>query len=292
LGGGVLDSTLSVKLGKFGALATLTVNGLGATLNGSFDSFANATMTANGDITMGAGATFNNDLGSTFNIESDHGFAENGMAGLLTNHGTFEKTAGTGGSTIAVPFANAGGTLLAQLGTLAFTNTLFEQTAGTTELNGGAISSTFSFDMQAGYLEGVGTFTFGATHGVDQTGGTVLPGLGNPTGGAKGTLTVAGDYTEGGSATLVINTDPTGVSQLNVQGNVDVNGALVVNKDPEFNPPLGNTYAFLTWNSITQADNFSSITINNNYGYGHRLILATNRSLPNKQYDLVVVQGK
>jgi hypothetical protein len=161
-GGGTIDSTLTVNLGGVGANPTLLLNNQnnGVTLNGTFNSWANATMTCNGDVTMGQRANFNNRVGgnftATFNIEVDHGFVGvQGNQATISNNGIFEKTVTTGTSTISVAgFTNGnGGTLLAASGTLAITG-IFIQTGGTTNLAGGNISSSGTFAMVSGYLAG------------------------------------------------------------------------------------------------------------------------------------------
>ena len=52
-----------------------------------------------------------------YDIQSDG--TVTGSVGTLTNQGTFEKSAGTGTSTVARHFVNDGGTIVAQSGTLA-----------------------------------------------------------------------------------------------------------------------------------------------------------------------------
>ena len=220
-----------------------------------------------------------------------HGFqAAAGLNPTIQNSGLFEKTAGANTSEIDAIFTNSNnGTLLAQTGTLKFTAQL-QQEDGVTQLYGGAISCTdtnnnkLTFTMSGGILEGVGTFT----GNIDQTRGDIVPGYGSPTGGSgsAGTLTIIGDYTEGSTATLVINTDPSNVSRLIVQGNVDVQGALLVNRDPEFAATSG-TFPFLTWTTINPNDYFNSVTYTDNSwagGYSFAVVEA----LSMDQFDLVI----
>ena len=58
-----------------------------------------------------------NEPGAVYDIQSDGTIT--GSIGTLTNEGTFEKSAGTGTSTVASAFVNDGGTIVAQAGTLA-----------------------------------------------------------------------------------------------------------------------------------------------------------------------------
>ena len=283
-GGGTIDTNAIVQLGTPTTVPTLTINGGAVTLNGKFDSYATATMTSTGDITMGVGAAFTNDVGATFNIQVDHGFIAPNIGPTISNGGLFEKTGGDNTSTIGAVFSNIiGGTLLAAHGKLAFTD-VFRQTGGTTQMYGGAIGSAKIFNLSGGVLEGVGTFT----GSVNETNGIVIPGYGSLGGGGpSGTLTITGDYTEGAQGQLVINTDASSVSQLHVQGTVDVQGLLFVNRDPEFQPSLGATFAFLTWGAINPNHDFSSETFTNNT-WGANLFFAAVRGNAIKQYQLVV----
>lgn len=289
--GGTIDSTATVILGGPGAVATLNINGGPVTLNGTLISTANATLSGTGNIVMAnANAKFFNEVGSTFNIVGGQGFqAAAGLNPVIQNGGLFEKTGGATSEIDAIFTNTNNGTLLAQTGTLKFTARFQQTVGGVTQLYGGAIScidnnnNYKTFAMAGGILEGVGTFTGNVT----QTGGDIVPGYGSPTGGSgsAGTLTITGDYTEGGTATLVINTDPSNVSRLNVQGTVDVQGALLVNRDPEFAATSG-TFPFLTWTTINPNDYFNSVTYTDNSWGG--CSFAVVEALSMDQFDLVI----
>ncbi len=102
----------------------------------------------------------------------------------------FQKSAGTGTTSVGDGFGNAfnnTGTVQGLSGTLAFTGS-YTQTAGATRLNGGAISSSQTMNIQGGTLDGVGTLT----GNVNNSGGTLSPGL------SPGQLNETGAYTQGG----------------------------------------------------------------------------------------------
>ncbi len=286
--GGTIDASARVILGGGTAIPTLILDGAGGvTLNGTFDSYAQASLN-NGDITMGNNAQFTNELGATFNIKVDHSFlVPVGSAGIF-NTGVFEKTGAGQTSKIDPLFINnPGALLLAQKGTLSFTNGA-TQKGGATELYGGNISSpTFGFDLQGGLFQGVNTFT----GDLDQKGGTVIPGLGSTTGnGIAGTLTITGNYTEGTSGTLRINTDTTTVSQLAVQGKLDMSGALLVWRNLQFQPGLGSSFAFLPWGTINPNDSFTVTYVNNVWGPVPGLGFTVVQSITKNEFDLVVVR--
>src|SRR5262249_59017179 len=65
----------------------------------------------------------------------------------------------------------------------------YTQPAGATRLNGGAISSSSTMNIQGGTLEGFGTLT----GNVNNSGGTLSPGL------SPGQLNETGAYTQGAS---------------------------------------------------------------------------------------------
>ncbi len=75
--------------------------------------------TGAGGLSLSNNAAIDNAAGGTYYLASDSGIALGGFGGSFANEGTVEKTAGTGTSTIAVPFNNQGGTVAADSGTLS-----------------------------------------------------------------------------------------------------------------------------------------------------------------------------
>ena len=109
-----------------------------------------------------------------------------------------------------------------------------------------------------GNLAGHGTIG-GDVANID--GGTVSPG------GSIGTLTVAGNYTQGPSSTLVIEVSPTAASQLHVLGNASLAGTL----DMVYEPGIYSqaSYDILQAGSITGT--FATVTGNTPRGFDQSL---------------------
>jgi len=102
-----------------GPVALAFTNGSVAFAGGTFQN--NRTITQTSTAVNGpTNCNVVNALGALYAIESD-GTVGN-AAGTLTNSGTFEKSAGTGTSTVGSFFVNEGGTIAAQSGTLALSS--------------------------------------------------------------------------------------------------------------------------------------------------------------------------
>src|SRR5207247_1880924 len=86
---------------------------------------------------------------ATFDIKVDHGFvvAQNSSAGTMTNTGALMKSAGTGTTTIGLPFSTActNGTFDIKTGTVNFTNTASQTAGATTIFNGAILATTTEF---------------------------------------------------------------------------------------------------------------------------------------------------
>jgi len=174
--GGTICSTISGSSCATGTVAKLNANG-GITFPASSSvllSFRtlnnNGTITwsgSNGSIDMLNGSAINNQPGSIWNYANDSSLVfGGGNAVSFNNAGTFEKTTGTGISTIGVPFNNTG-TVLGNSGTLSFTGggNCGSTCPGTfTAGTGGTVGFGFSVFAQSGPLNGTGTLNFnGAT---------------------------------------------------------------------------------------------------------------------------------
>ena len=129
-------------------------------------------------------------------------------------------------------------------------------TAGTLQVgdanNAAAVLASNVLVSSTGVLRGHGT-----VQGNVNNSGVVRPG------GSVGTLTVNGNYTQAASGTLLIDVSPTGASQLKVNGNASLNGALQLLYGP-------GTYASASFkvlgaNSVTGS--FSSISGNTPTGF-------------------------
>jgi len=160
-------------------------NNLALTTSGILTNLATGTITLTADV-------------STFN-----GYG----IGTLGNAGLFRKTAGTGPSTIDVPFVNTG-SVQANTGSLSFSGN-FIQNAGQTVLAGGNFAFSQVAQFRGGALSGSGTITGSVSNSA-----TVSPGA------SPGLLAISGSYTEAAGAHLQIElggtTPGTGYDQLSV----------------------------------------------------------------------------
>jgi uncharacterized repeat protein (TIGR01451 family) len=171
----------------------------------------------------------------------------------LDNSGTVKKSAGSGaaGTDFGPDFVNGNGSytglLKALSGKINFLGT-FEQdgSSSVTTLGGGDISAANGFELNAGTLEGGGTIT-----GNLDNYGNVTPGTSSTT----GVINVTGNYV-GGSAgsggTLTIKLagpppNPGQFDQLNVTGDVTLDGTFTVNFLPSTYAPAGP----ITWPVFT-----------------------------------------
>ncbi|MBL9146645.1 MAG: choice-of-anchor D domain-containing protein [Verrucomicrobiaceae bacterium] len=141
-----------------------------------------------GDIFMRNPSTINNRSDSVINATANNSIsAPNG--GTFNNEGTFNQN-GTLTTTFGAAMNNSG-IINVNNGTLLFNGT-YTQTAGALVLNGGNVSrgsSSNTFTVQGGKLQGGGT----VTGGVTASGGNIHiePGIGT----TPGTLTITGDLT-------------------------------------------------------------------------------------------------
>ena len=161
----------------------------------------------------------------------------------FSNTGTL-RAAGSGGIAIAPdPFTNAG-TVTVEAGSSLVRSGDYTQTAGTTRLNGGALSASGSIAIQGGSLEGTGTVS-----GTVSNAGRVRPGASA----AAGTLTISGPYaqTTGGALDVEIGgpAPGTGYDRLAVSGAAALGGALNISLINDFEPILNAQFTILTFGS-------------------------------------------
>ena len=147
------------------------------------------TWSGTGALNVTAAAVINNT--GTWDCQSDAAITGGGAGVAFNNNapGIFKKSAGAGTTTVGIAFNNTG-SVQALAGTMRFTAG-YLQTAGSTIVNGGTMTSTTTMNIQGGVLGGVGTFTANVT-----SAGRVAPGL------SPGALSVAGNYVQSGSGTL------------------------------------------------------------------------------------------
>jgi hypothetical protein len=242
------------------------------TLNGASNLFLSGTLNNDGTITQTTpGSSFNelflglnavlNNTGLYDIRENGTVMTANGSSGqAFNNTGTFRKSAGTGTSTVNVPFTNQdtpatpdSDVVTVLTGTLSFTNT-YTQTAGDTNLNGGSLSASGSngLNILGGFLDGSGDVFANVTNG-----GTVSPG-GD---GVIGVLTIHGNYTQTANGTLNIDIQDPAVGasdQLQITGNANVLGKLNVNPLGAVNP--GTRFLFMTYTTRTPGNDFTMVT--------------------------------
>ena len=170
-------------------------------------------------------------------------------AGQFNNAGIFRKTAGGGTTTIGgggLTFSNTGtGLVDAQNGTISFSS--FTQTGGSTRLNGGAITSPATMNVQGGTLGGTGSL--GAT--VNNSAGTLAPGLSL----SAGLVTHTGAYTQGSSGSYDVEIGGlipgTEFDRLSTSGAATLGGTLNLSLINGYVPNLGDTFTIMTFGSRT-----------------------------------------
>ena len=214
------------------ALATF-LDGRTIVNNGTFTYFPNANA-----LTLSNGAAITNN--GTFTLQTDTAINVGSGGGSFANAGTFQKTIGTGTSTFAPAFTN---TSLVNLttGTLHFAGG-FTQSAGTTALAGGNLSSPFAIGINGGLLKGNGTIAAPVNNA-----GTVASGT------SPGTLTITGLYTQTSAGTLAMEiggtTPGTQYDQLVLSQTPVLDGAMNVTLFGGFTPSEGQTFDLVTWPS-------------------------------------------
>src|ERR1700722_15899777 len=180
--GGTMCSTITGVACQLGTNATTNANGginvpSGApvlsvrtlvTGNSSTSTFLGSAA----NFEMANGAIVMNPAGSTWNLQDDSVISNLGGTPVtaFNNAGVFEKTGGTGTSTVSVPFHNTG-TVLINVAALSFTgggnctsSCSGTYTAGTTATTKGTLDFTAGIYAQSGPINGGGTVNFqGAT---------------------------------------------------------------------------------------------------------------------------------
>jgi len=159
----------------------------------------------------------------------------------FSNGGTLIVAAGTKTATATnLAFSNSG-TVKITGGTLFVNSVSYKQTAGATQLAGGALSAAQPIDIAKGTLSGFGTIT-----GSVQNAATVSPST------TGGVLKITGTYqqTKTGVLTSVLTgTSPgTKFGQLSVGGKATLAGTLKVSPGSGFNPH-GKSFSVLLYHS-------------------------------------------
>ncbi len=206
-----------------------------------------------GSLLLGDGASIANRAGGVFVLRSDAtiGYAGFGNNGSFTNDGTLVKSAGTGTSTIAVPFVN-NGTLTVTSGSLVFTGG-FTNNQGNIVLTGGSLDLPGStLDLGTAALAGTGTITAATVHAA----GVVAPGN------SPGQLTLTGNLTLASTSSLLIElggrTQGVGYDFLSIGGNAALAGTLNLTFTAGFESTIAPTDTF----TILSAASLSGVFTN------------------------------
>lgn len=156
--------------------------------------------------------------------------------GWLQNDGILRRSGGGGASTLDMPLDNTG--LIHGAADTLILSEVVNNLDGEVRLEGGRIEySPGTFDLQGGSLTGFGTF---AGDVFASGAATVAPGL------SSGWLAIAGDYIQSPAARLEIElsgTDAgTGYDVLEAEGEVILEGTLVVTATDLFEPRSGDVF--------------------------------------------------
>jgi hypothetical protein len=195
-----------------------------------------------GALNLPYGTTVTNSALGTFDLKTDNGLTAIGGGGAnptFQNQGVLRKSGGTGTSVLQSGLVvKNSGTIDIQTGTLQIW--LFEQTSGTTSLNGGNLTFIDNeAQFNGGSLVGSGTIT----GSVRNNGATFAPGF------SPGKIMVNGNYAQ--TATGILNleiggtTPGTQYDQLVVSGNAALGGTLNLSLINGYQPAGGETFQLL-----------------------------------------------
>jgi hypothetical protein len=195
-----------------------------------------------------------NSAEATFDLKNDNALTAIGGGGpnpVFQNNGVLRKSGGTGTSVLQSGLVvRNSGTIDVQTGTLQIW--LFEQTSGTTSLNGGNLTFIDNeAQFNGGSLVGSGTIT----GSVRNNGATFAPGF------SPGKIMVNGNYAQ--TATGVLNleiggtTPGTQYDQLVVSGNAALGGTLNLTLINGFRPRVGDVFQLIV--PTTTSGSFATI---------------------------------
>jgi hypothetical protein len=234
----------------FSASVPLTTNVLtGASalnVGGNLNSSGNSLVSLSGGSTLNVGKDLNLTFGAAAGTTS--------LAPSLTISGN--STATVGGS------LNSLGTITVDNTSTLTTRGGFNQTAGSTLMNGVLNAGGTGVNVQGGTFSGIGT-----VNGNVLMAGTMMPGI--PT----GTMTINGNYTQTSTGTLAEQVgwiNGMNASLLAVKGTANLGGTLALSLLSGFTPTVGETFTLMTFLSDTGM--FSSVILPN-LGNGEQLDL-------------------
>jgi hypothetical protein len=205
--------------------------------------------------------------GGTWTITGDSILSYGGgSTPYFTNYGIFEKTGGTGVTSLSgVSFINQdSGIIRAASGTLQMPDN-YTNAAGTMQLDGGTLTASGGLGMTGGQLDGMGTIGANCVFAA----GTVSPGQG------PGLIQFKSGLTLGPAVTLSIDgtgtTPGTQYDQLSVAGPVALsNSTLQVTSLPTV--PVGTSFAIISSQSATPVSGiFNGLPENSTITVGSQL---------------------
>jgi hypothetical protein len=239
--GGSITGPLTIP---FGATLNLT-GGLSKTITGvTLTNAGTMNVTGTGNLFMGGAGLANS---GTLDFKSDASLLQS-TPSTLTNSGMLQKSGGAGISAIgtaSLTFTNSG-TIHVQSGTVRV-GSGFQPNDGTINVEAGTtFAKTGGSLTNTGFIRGKGT--------VDVTGntlfnnGTVAPGA------SPGTLTVAGNYTQGSNGVFAVElggtTQGSTYDLLQVTGTATLDGKLNVSLFGGFTGAVGNVFDVATYNNV------------------------------------------
>jgi hypothetical protein len=177
---------------------TLAITGSNSVeLFGTLNNTGTITQNASGIFYFGNGV-LNNQASGVYDFQAGRMFVDYGT-NAVNNSGTFEKSSGTGTSTVGIAFNNTGGSISAQAATLSFSNG-GTSTGGTYNVaNGAEVNYAGGTHTLSGTYSGSGTGLVLLSSGTVSVGSTVTLNLG-AFDIAGGTLTGSGTLNNLGTA--------------------------------------------------------------------------------------------
>jgi uncharacterized repeat protein (TIGR01451 family) len=154
------------------------------------------TFSSAGELYMINGAALVNQSGGTIDLTNNNSITNATGPATFSNAGTFIKSCCLGNNVVEPVFTNTG-TVTTNAGQMDFTS--FTQSAGTTNLSGGALSSAAVMNFSGGTLTGDGQIIAAVTN----SGATIDP-LATPST-LPGTITIGGTFNQTGTGTLILD---------------------------------------------------------------------------------------
>ena len=258
--------TIAGKFGNFSPI-TLTLTGGKYLIDGTLQ-FDNANI-----VTNAANLTLAGQIVNQNNVNALLNFAHNAATGSLT---ILPQTFGAN-FTSAGPYGNAGKVIISEGVTWLVVggSTNYNQTGGTTTVDGTLAVSTGVVNATGGTLQGAGTISGNVS--VGNASGTVATLIVGDSTKKAGLLSVSNNYSQLATGVMDVQIGGTTVgtqySQLNATGTATLNGTLNIKLTNKFKPTLGQTFTILNASSgITgtfSAVNGTSINANEHFSVSY-----------------------